>query len=325
MSENAPLRRAQPSQSNNDDMIMTSNAEFPAIVVYSADDIPKKVTKVSSSTMVESKEDKNYSTGRRMSLTLEGCEEEMPQQDFSNGTDDEALPDELMSLPSGQRLSVQNVTSDDDAQEIVELDSNSSQTSVGKNVDEKSTIKKGQGENGSEHTTGSKSKKLVTTSLADSIKCEPDVTDVEDVGSKPNDRVQSRHQCCDLEDDVFLPDSDGRGTSPKVSTDVLSSHNSTTTASENGSSVHPPVDRAMTSQESMPVQPVNQRTRPKEAALGKSVPRTLSSLISSSSAMFSDSTKQVRPMKDSDNTSELSFKFGSSLSLRTLGRYNEGF
>ena len=179
MSENAPLRRAQPSQSNNDDMIMTSNAEFPAIVVYSADDIPKKVTKVSSSTMVESKEDKNYSTGRRMSLTLEGCEEEMPQQDFSNGTDDEALPDELMSLPSGQRLSVQNVTSDDDAQEIVELDSNSSQTSVGKNVDEKSTIKKGQGENGSEHTTGSKSKKLVTTSLADSIKCEPDVTDVE--------------------------------------------------------------------------------------------------------------------------------------------------
>ena len=330
-SENALHRRIQHIRSNSNDDPQ-DNYEFPDIVVYSADEIPKKATRVGSSKKVDTKDYTKYA-GRRMSLIREGSKEELTEKHFSSSSNDQASRDKLPSVPSEQ-LSLQNAQLEEKTRETVESRSNSAENdneSYGNKPDNNSTIQKSQEQNGPERTeTITNKNKSVTTSLGDSIRCEPDVVDVEECGFKPKDGPESKDNQtnlrnstgCDLEDEVFQPDSERRYTVPQVSTAVLSLNNSSKKAPETSVSAHSPVDEVKIPRANSTVQSVNQLTKPKESAPARNVPQTLSSLVTSSASMFSDSSSQRSPRNDTDNTSELSFKFGPSLSLRTLGKNN---
>ena len=308
------------------------NYEFPGNVVYSANEIPKKATRVFPSKKVKAKDRAKY-IGRRMSPIREGSQGSLTEEHSSDSSSYQALPDKLPSIPS-ERLSLQNAQSDEKTQETVESRSNSAEkgnNSHGNNRDNNSSIQKSQEQNGPERTeTITNKNESVTTSLGDFIRCEPDVVDVEECGCEQNDGPESKDNQTNLrnstgsglEDEVSQPDSERRYTVSQVSADVLLLNSPSRKAPETNVSALPPVDEGTIPRKESMAQSFTQFTKPDETASDKGVTQTLSSLVTSSASIVFDCTSQTGPRNDSETNTELSFKFGSSLSTRALGKNN---
>ena len=318
-----------PSNSNDDPQ---DNYEFPDIVVHLADELPNEASGFVSFQKVETRDGAKY-TGHRTSLTREGSKEDMAEEHLSSRRSYQASPDKLPSVPS-ERLSLQNARSEENTHETVESRSNSAEkdnSSYRNKPDNNSSILKSQELNGPDcSVTISNKNKLVTTIRGDSIRCDSDVVVVEECGSKPNGGTESKcnqtnlrnSTGSDLEDDVFEPYSEGRYAVPQSSTDVLSLNNPSNKAPETNFYALLPADEGKIPRANSSVQSVKQLSKPEENAPAKSVSQTLSSLVISSASMFCDSSSLRSPRNDTDNISELSLKFGSSHSLRSLGKKN---
>ena len=272
--------------------------------MYSAHDITRNNTLGSSAKRMEPTDRAKIG---------EDFKDELMQGQYFNGKEYQPLPDKRKNS-----LLVQNVQSNDEARETLESQPNSSEVEhrVPRNRDEDSSNKERHEQNGPEHrpTISSENKRTVTTSLGDSSRCSAAGVDVEENASKPNGGDQSKQnqklthlgsstvsQCSDHKYEVFQRASKGSNTDPQVSNSVLSS----TITSEISFSALQPVGPS----------PITEKTIP-----GNSIPPALSSLIKSSASMFSDSPSEERSKSHLKTNLELSSKFGSSVSLRTLGK-----
>ena len=296
------------------------NYQFPTIVVHSAQEIPAK-SQAALSGKTGSKEAGKYST------------REITAENSSNSLLREVSPGESIAGPYGHSLSLQKVNVEEEVKQedtlpsFCEMDfTNTSTNTSFKQEHEHETPR---------YPTGTSKGNLfsvTTTTLADSIRCTSgDADDVHDCKiihgpssiCNETDKVRSNgNQSIGFENEVFLST---RGAEGRCSSQQGASGKeipSNTSSARDGSETLPVTDETM-GQKRYVSQPINNGKMPKQKENRKSLaPLTVSRLITSSSSMFEENTNQPeRGETHLMTNTELSFKFGSNLSLRALGKY----
>ena len=311
----------QPSGDAEDDA--NTNCQFPTIVVHSVQETPTK-SQFTSSSKVGSKEARKHS----------------PVQTVAPGNlntpFDKVSLDEIIEPFAGsheQSLSLQK----ENIYEEVELKNTSPYVYE---VDFTNTSHRNSVKQEQEHETRTSSKDaykgnelfVTTTTLADSIRCSPGDSDDDHDGkiihgprlmNNKTDTIRStENQSIGFENEVYLSKTGSEGICSPPKRSPRSALGTEIPSIPREGSATSLVKEAPMGQKRFVSQPINDAEKIKESEKRKmTVPLTVSRLITSSASMFEESMDQREGGKHQPKSTELSFKFGSNLSLRASGKY----
>lgn len=300
------------------------NYQFPTIVVHSAQESPRKSLATLSS-KIGSKEARKFSAGEIIA-------ENSSNSVFHEVSQCESI--EPFSDSYEQNLSLQKVEEDkevelgDKSPYVYEMD-------FANTSSDKTSFQEEHGQETLRYSAGArKGNKLLvtTTTLADSVGCTPgDADDDNDCKIKhgpgsicnETDTIRSTgNQCIGFENEVFLSKTSAEGSSSSPQSVLSTEIPLNTWSARDGSATSLVKEETMGHKRYVSQAISNGEMQEQKEKRKSSVPLTVSRLITSSASMFEENTDQPERGQPQlmKNSAELSFKFGSNLSLRALGK-----
>ena len=299
-----------------------TNCRFPTIVVHFVQETPTK-SQVTSSSKIGSKEARKHST---VQIVIP-CN---PNSAFDKVSIEEFI--EPFAGSQEQSLSLQK----ENIYEEVQLKNTSPYVYEVEftNTSDRNSVKQEQEDESRTSAKGaSKGNELFVTktTLADSIRCTPGDSDNDHDGkiihgprlmTNKTDTIRStKNQCIGFEHEVYLSKTGSKEICSPPQSSPRNVFGTEIPSIPREGSATSLVKEAPMGHKRYVSQPIKDAEMIKENDKRKrSVPLTVSRLITSSATMFEESMDQPEGGKHQPKSTELSFKFGSNLSLRASGK-----